>query len=103
MGEDNDFWAACKCSNVVCEVSCWHKKITTGLLAALLEQPIKLVLISQIIVFLTKKKFQWVTLPDLSDLPKLLNLSKIMESYRWQIWKCHASKKSQQLNMIYQP
>ena len=32
--QNNDFWAVGKCSDVVCEVSSWHKKITIGLLAA---------------------------------------------------------------------
>ena len=29
-----DFSAVGKCSNVVCKVTCWHKKITTRFLAA---------------------------------------------------------------------
>ena len=31
---NNDFWAVVKGGSVVCEVSCWHKKMAIGLLAA---------------------------------------------------------------------
>ena len=29
--KSNDFWAVGKCSNIICKVSCWHKKITIEL------------------------------------------------------------------------